>query len=115
MIQARRTEVELPLSLSVTAASGPIVGATAVELGDYIPVPLHKVLPGSIMQALAYESVIQGRMLVRPAHWTVLSIAFLLALLLGPWFAALSWRRGLIVLASCALASAQSRVVAVAA
>ena len=30
MIRARRDEVELPLSLSITAASGPIVGATAV-------------------------------------------------------------------------------------
>ncbi len=34
-----------------------IIGATAIELRDQISVPLHRTLPGPIVQALAYESL----------------------------------------------------------
>jgi len=36
------------------------VGATAVELGDMLAVPLHRSLPGIVVQALAAETVSQG-------------------------------------------------------
>ena len=36
------------------------VGATAVELGDMLAVPVHRSLPGIVVQALATESVTQG-------------------------------------------------------
>lgn len=72
-----------------------VIGATAVELGDRVPVPVYGVIPGVELQALISESAMQGRMLVplgfggalalmlavlfyvRPtrAHWTISSIA----------------------------------------
>ena len=39
-----------------------IIGSTAIELRDQIAVPLHRVLPGPVVQALAYESAQVGRM-----------------------------------------------------
>lgn len=41
-----------------------IVGATAVELGDRVPVPVYGVIPGVELQALMTESILQGRMLL---------------------------------------------------
>jgi len=72
-----------------------IVGATAVELGDNYAVPLHMALPGPVMQALAYESLIQGRTLHRAAPWVVLLSAALVAVGLGRRFQTWSWRTGL--------------------
>lgn len=40
-----------------------LVGATAIELGDFVPVPMRGVVPGVELQALIAESVVQGRML----------------------------------------------------
>jgi diguanylate cyclase (GGDEF)-like protein/PAS domain S-box-containing protein len=40
-----------------------IVGATAVELGDRINVPNGKIVPGAMLQAIAAESILQGRTL----------------------------------------------------
>ena len=42
------------------------VGATAVELGDMVPVPVYKSLPGVVVQALALESVRAGPLRVAP-------------------------------------------------
>lgn len=75
-----------------------IVGAMAVELGDNYAVPLHKALPGPVVQALAYESLMQGRALHRIAPWVVLVGAALVALGIGRRFQAWSWRHGLVVL-----------------
>lgn len=41
-----------------------IVGATAVELGDRVPVARHGVIPGVEVQALIAESIATGRMLL---------------------------------------------------
>jgi diguanylate cyclase (GGDEF)-like protein/PAS domain S-box-containing protein len=57
------------------------VGATAVELGDMVAVPLHRSLPGVVVQALATESVRAGpirplagwQLLLLLAAWTVLA------------------------------------------
>ncbi|UCH74112.1 MAG: EAL domain-containing protein [Rhodospirillales bacterium] len=75
-----------------------IVGATAVELGDVYAVPLYKALPGPVVQALAYESLVQERTLYRVAEWVVLFGAALVAIGFGRRFQAWSWRRGAIVL-----------------
>ncbi len=40
-----------------------IVGATAIELGDRIPVPRWKVIPGPEFQAIALETILQNRVL----------------------------------------------------
>lgn len=59
-----------------------IVGAGAVELRDTFAVPRHGVLTGSLLQALATETLIQGRTLVDLGAWP----AALLSLLLGVYF-----------------------------
>ena len=41
-----------------------IVGATAIELGDFVPVPLRGIVPGVELQAQITETVLQGRTLV---------------------------------------------------
>ena len=38
-----------------------IVGTTAAELGDSLPVPVYRAMAGPAIQALAFESVRQGR------------------------------------------------------
>jgi PAS domain S-box-containing protein len=74
-----------------------IVGATAVELGDLASVPLHRVLPGVVVQALGYESIVQDRMILRSGSAITWSIALLLAVVCGLRFARWPWRRGLLV------------------
>ncbi len=89
-----------------------IVGATAIELGDQVSVPLHRVIPGSMVQALAYESLVQGRAFKRIGEVPVLLIALLLAILLGPRFESWTWRRGLAILVAWyAVAAAFSVIV----
>ena len=44
----------------VFAGKTVFVGATAVELNDMVPVPLHRSLPGVVVQALATETVLRG-------------------------------------------------------
>ena len=83
---------------SMLAGKTVFVGATAVELGDMVPVPLHRSLPGVVVQALALESVKAGPQRVLPgglllltlAGWTVIGAAALRAR---------SWRRNAAVLA----------------
>src|SRR5436305_8015365 len=59
-----------PAAMRVVAGKKIIVGATAVELGDRVNVPNGQVIPGSMLQALAAESMLQGRAL-QPAPATV--------------------------------------------
>jgi len=73
-----------------------IVGATAIELGDQASVPVYRTLPGVIVQALGYESIAQGRMLLRTSPWVTWSAALLLAFLAGSRFARWPWRGGLL-------------------
>lgn len=65
-----------------------IVGATAVELGDRYAVPLHGVIPGVLIQALASETLLGG--VPREASWQLpLAIALLGG---GMVLRARSWR-----------------------
>ena len=73
-----------------------VVGATAIELGDQAAVPVHRILPGVVVQALGYESIAQGRMLLRTSPWVTWSVALLLALVAGARFARWPWRAGLL-------------------
>ena len=77
-----------------------IVGATALELGDEVAVPIHGSLPGAVLQALAYESVVQDRALRPLPAWLTLGATALIILLSGVKFAQWSWRRGLAMLVS---------------
>ncbi len=56
-----------------------IVGATAIELGDRYAVPLHGVLPGVVVQALAAETLIQGAVNPNFGPWPLLIFATIAA------------------------------------
>jgi diguanylate cyclase (GGDEF)-like protein/PAS domain S-box-containing protein len=83
-----------------------IVGATAVELGDQFSVPVYRTMPGPVLQAMAYESLVQDRMLARPGASLALLAALMIALAVGPRFTTWSWRRGVSVTAGGAVALA---------
>ncbi|MGH8196964.1 MAG: EAL domain-containing protein [Steroidobacteraceae bacterium] len=74
------------------------VGATAVELGDMVPVPLYRSLPGVVVQALAFESVRAGPQRILP-DWLTLSALAGWTLLCAAFLRARSWRRNATVLA----------------
>ncbi len=59
-----------------------IIGATALELGDEFAAPILGVVPGVTLHALSYESLVQGRALLRPAP--IIPLAF--AALVLFWF-----------------------------
>lgn len=65
-----------------------IVAGTAVELGDRFNIPNGRLIPGSMLQVLAAESLLQGRDLEPTGR--PLSVAGILAILGGM---ALLWRR----------------------
>ncbi|MPZ10053.1 MAG: CHASE2 domain-containing protein [Kiloniellaceae bacterium] len=70
-----------------------MVGATALELGDILAVPKHRVLPGVVVQMLAAQSLLLDRDLQRLPFW-----AFIL--MVPAFIGALSWptrRRSAIV------------------
>ena len=56
-----------------------IVGAMAPELGDQLHVPIHGVLSGPLVHALAFESLVQGRNAYTSAVVISLMVAFLLS------------------------------------
>ncbi len=57
-----------------------LVGASAQELRDLFSVPRFGILPGTVVQALAAESIARNRALVRTGELGTLVLAFLLAL-----------------------------------
>jgi len=74
-----------------------IVGATALELGDRLAVPIHQAVSGPVFQALAYQSLHEGPL--RPVSSLVtLSLVALLAFLIARPLAALDWRKGLLMI-----------------
>ncbi len=75
-----------------------IVGASAVELGDYLSVPLHVTIPGSTLLALSTETLNQDRALRRTGAVPTLAVMALLTFLLAPFLAQWPWHRGLLVL-----------------
>ena len=62
-----------------------LVGATAIQLGDQLSVPVHITLPGSVVTSLAVESIRQGRALLRPGMLpTLVGCLIVMLLLWGP-------------------------------
>ncbi len=86
-----------------------VIGATAVELGDMVPVPLYRSLPGVVVQALAYQSV-NGGTLWRIGHWQVLTICLLAAVCLTPIYRRVSWRWGLFTSAFLAVTAFATQI-----
>jgi PAS domain S-box-containing protein len=83
-----------------------LIGGTAIELGDRLPVPVFGVLPGVTVQAIAAESMRQNRAIVRtsPLISLILTFAVLSAFVAPPLRA---WHRaGAAAILTCALAVA---------
>ena len=81
-----------------------IVGATAIELGDYLSVPLYVTIPGPALIALSAETIRQGRSLQRTGALPTMAVMVLLTFLLAPLLAKWSWHRGLLTLCGGSLA-----------
>ena len=71
-----------------------LVGATAVELGDRYAVPRYGVLPGVVIQALASESLLQNRAVLRTGLLVTLAGILVIAFLLAPRPLQKPWRYG---------------------
>ena len=56
-----------------------LIGATAVELGDRYALPRHGLLPGVVAQALAAETLLEGKPLVPVGGAWAVALALLLA------------------------------------
>ncbi len=69
-----------------------LIGATALELGDQFAAPVYVLMPGVIIHALSYESIVQGRTLVKPRPALSLAAAFFVILLLCQPSRRCTWR-----------------------
>lgn len=72
-----------------------LIGATAVELGDQLTAPVYSVLPGPVMQVLAYESLVLNRAIRHAGPAVIVGLLFLTAMLLGPLCHKWTWTQGL--------------------
>jgi len=72
-----------------------LVGVTARELAKHVSVPRYGTLPGCLVQALATESLAQGRTLDGAGPVVAIFGILLLGLLAGPRIESSSWRWGL--------------------
>jgi EAL domain-containing protein (putative c-di-GMP-specific phosphodiesterase class I)/CHASE2 domain-containing sensor protein/GGDEF domain-containing protein len=61
-----------------------LLGSTAEELGDDYPTSLAARMPGVMIHALAYESLMQGRALLEPSQGVLLGVGLIVLLLLWP-------------------------------
>ncbi len=71
-----------------------IVGTTAAELGDALPVPIHRSMAGPAIQALAFESVRQGRAIQTFGSALSVPVSALAVVLLTLLFAKRRWGWG---------------------
>ncbi len=77
-----------PAALKKLNGKNVIIGATAIELGDHFSVPNGGVIAGSLLQALAAESILQGRALHGSSNFVTLGGLCILALVMT-----VLWRR----------------------
>lgn len=77
------------------------VGATALELGDLLPVPVYRSLPGVVVQALAYETLRSGPLRSAPVA-AAIAITLLLFAVMVAVFRHSGWRGGLLFVAFAA-------------
>jgi len=77
-----------------------LVGSTAVELGDQLAVPHYDALAGVVVQALAYESLIQNRALSPLPPWAIAMATLALAVFAFLMTAHYRWRGATIVFAA---------------
>ncbi|SFJ80614.1 diguanylate cyclase/phosphodiesterase with PAS/PAC and Chase sensor(s) [Bosea sp. OK403] len=95
---------ETPAALAALRGKKAIIAGTAAELGDRFTVPNGRIIPGSLVQALAAESIIQGRTLTTTSPAVSLSgLAALIIAMAAIWGWTGAGRR-ILVLALLALA-----------
>ncbi len=93
-----------------------LIGATAVELGDEVSVPRHRLLPGIVLQALVAETLLQHRAMRSVAGWPVALLGALIALVLGRLVSRCELRQGaMLALATAALVACTAIVLHLAA
>jgi PAS domain S-box-containing protein len=72
-----------------------IVGATAIELNDIMSVPVQSAMPGAFVEALATESLLQGRDLQRAPKLLAALVTLLIVFGVGSRYRTWSWGVGL--------------------
>jgi diguanylate cyclase (GGDEF)-like protein/PAS domain S-box-containing protein len=77
-----------PAALARVKDKRVVIGGTALELGDRFSIPNGRVISGPVMQALAAESILQGRTL----HWTS-DVVTLVGIAVISLVMMLAWRR----------------------
>ncbi len=77
------------------------VGATALELGDTVPVPVHRALPGVVMQATAYATLLEGNPIWLP-RWMTVAFSLLVCCSI-PLLRRLAWRKTVAIASAAAL------------
>ena len=85
------------LSPAAIAGKTVIVGASAIELGDIVAVPVYGAVSGAVLQVIAYESLKFGRAIQRSLPPWSYAAALILALLLRPLLGVWNWQRGLLL------------------
>lgn len=80
-----------------------IIGGTAIELGDRFLVPYHGIIAGPAIQALAAETILQGRSLHKTSAAVTLFGIFIILLLMVALWNRVQIRTQLIVLFSLAV------------
>lgn len=71
-----------------------IIGATALELRDQVPVPVYKSLSGPVLQAIIYQSLISGKLFL-PSQAVTTATLLILYYPLLLLFSTRGWRKGL--------------------
>ncbi|RVU38855.1 CHASE2 domain-containing protein [Hwanghaeella grinnelliae] len=69
-----------------------LIGATATELGDQHAVPVFRSLPGPVIQAVAYESLVQDRALQELRPEAIIGFVLIVAMVLGKRLTRWSWQ-----------------------
>ncbi len=82
-----------------------IIGGTAVELGDRFTAPNGRIIPGPILQALATESILQGRDLQRVSPLAALAgVALVVSIMMLAWRPLAAGKRVLLLVGLAAAA-----------
>jgi diguanylate cyclase (GGDEF)-like protein/PAS domain S-box-containing protein len=96
-----------PAALEAIKGKKVLIGATAVELGDRFNVPNGAVIPGPMLQILAAESILQGRVLRTTSGIVpIAGLAALVALMMILWGRVQSGTRVVVLVALSAAAEA---------
>jgi len=104
------------VDLSKYAGAKIIIGASAIELQDRFNVPVYQVVSGPVLQALATESILQGRLVSRPGALVKYGGAVLIILIFSIVFPAARWQQerflfpGLILLVELSAIAMQGRL-----